>query len=287
MFNAKRSALYIAIIGMALASGEASAACSPSARVGGVLVCMNGKPGSFICDTQVVADPVCITEGGEGCDFGNSAFTKQTTDLTSACSYTGAAVDGDIYPLNTTLLNRFRVIPAKATPDNDQRNGPKKYKCVNGFLVGTGRRIPCTTDTTNGDDPALFFDSGQTSPVEGLGGDSVPMTCDKKGVCTATQEILPTNLYCSGGRQALDFTPLDGSSFIVTVDVEQGSEGPFAEAHFGCLGSQGNQYSCEALDDFGFPEDCDGAEGGFGHDSNKLFCKFWPATQGHVDLRRR
>ena len=91
MFNAKRSALYIALIGAALAAGDAGAqTCVPSARINGTLICMKGSPGSFVCDVQVQLDPACI-DGGEGCDFGGTAFNKNS-DLTSACSYTGADV---------------------------------------------------------------------------------------------------------------------------------------------------------------------------------------------------
>ncbi len=295
MFNAKRSALYIAIIGVALAAGEASGACSPSARVNGVLVCMNGKPGSLICDTQVQVDPVCITEGGEMCDFGTSPFNNGT-NLTSACSYTGAAVDGQIFPpppITFNTVNPLRAIPAKVTQFNndddeddwgDDGNKHKKIKCKNGFIKGSKPPVPCTKFKTDGTDDVLF-DSGDNSVSE-LPPGSVPpvdMTCKNNGVCKATEEILPTGLFCGNGGPAIDFTPLRASSFIVRVDVQEDSEGPSATAHFGCVGSQGNQYSCEALDFFGFQPGCDeGVDGGEGHDSGKVYCQTGELPAGRL-----
>lgn len=289
MFNARKSALYLAMVGLAFAAGEASAVCTPSARVNGILVCMNGKPGSLICDTEAQVDPQCgLTES---CGFGSSPFTSQT-QLTSACSYTGAAVNGVIYPPIVTFnrFNTLRAIQARnvSVGDDDEDdfgddgNKHKKIKCKNGVIKGTKPPVPCTKYRTDGSTDALFDGSGNS--VSELPPDSVPpvpMTCKNNGVCKATEEILPTGLFCANGGPAIDFTPLRASSFIVAVTIEEGTDGPSATAHFGCLGSQGNQYSCEAIDNFSSAP-CDGGEGGFGHDTGKLYCQTGDLPEGRL-----
>ena len=102
------------------------------------------------------------------------------------------------------------------------------------------------------------------------------MTCKNNGVCKATEEILPTGLFCGNGGPAIDFTPLRASSFTVR-GRDEGTPAKSAEAHFGCLGSSGNQYSCEAIDNFcGWMNPgprLTGAKEVSGHDTDKLYCQ--------------
>jgi hypothetical protein len=271
MFNAKQSALYVAVLGALFAGGEANAACTPSVRLNGVLTCLNAQPNTLTCNIQVSVDPACVANPLlPGCDFGHANFTPGTSDLFSQCSYTGAATHPP--PTITTIARTklaqsspsSRVVPSRtfkttgsgngsSGPVNNPGNGPQKVKCVNGFLTGTGRRVPCV-DFTDPNNPPVLKNSGGSPVTEIIFPDSAlsPMVCGSNGTCKTTEEIFPTDngapLTCPNppGGHATDFTPTP--PFIVGVDVfEDDSSAP---VHFGCNGTSGNFYSCEGLSNF-------------------------------------
>jgi hypothetical protein len=278
MFNAKQSALYVAVLGALIAAGEANGACIPGVRVNGILTCFNGQPNTLTCITQVSVAPDCTGPSPPGdCDFGNTPFNSGTSNLSSECSYTGASLHNPSEFISNNITNKktklasipgSRVIPAttfKATgsgngssgPVGNPGQGPQKVKCVNGFLTGTGRRTPCVDFTDPNQPPVLKNGAGDPVTDISFFPPFMGLVCANNGTCKNTEEIFPqqdgNSLTCPipPGGHAQDFTPTP--PFIVEVDVVRDDPfDPSAEAtpHFGCNGFNGNFYSCEGLPDF-------------------------------------
>ena len=214
MLSARKTALYAALLGLAFIADDASAACSPAILRSGVLICMNGGTGSFICDVTAQ-----VVDGSEG--FSNFSPTNQPS---SACSYRGGTFDPEFETLLRPLFTPSYAFngPTKAMGFTfaQARNGPKKFKCVNGFLIGTGRRTPCT-EVPNSDGKDLFNGPNEVNTLPPGTPPTVTMSCSTQGVCTSTQEILPTGLTCFSptGPAAIDYTPDGSDPFIVKVEV--------------------------------------------------------------------
>ena len=272
MFRARRSALYIALLGLGLAAGTASAVCPTGTRA--VSTYING----YKCTTCVAtgSEVVDVTvepfEGPEGSEFQPAGPPLTNAVLNVNLKGTDTPTSG---PLITLLPNTF-VLPKTVAPSNAPK--PKQLKCDEVFQddddaddghVHT-KKVPCEL-VSSGEPPNLDPPTNTlTSPED------TPMKCDRKGVCTAKVEILPTGFTCEDtGGDALDFTakPSGADTFIIQVYIDGDTcvgEGCSVSLTtiFGCYALAGNKYSCEATTNTLVPNLCSSGSGYEGIDNN-------------------
>ncbi len=213
MLNARRSALYIAIIGLGFAAADASAACPAGTRAvstytAGYKTTVCVKTGSEIVDVTV--EPLAI-DGPEG----------PLTNATVQVSMTGSSPTGD--PPGMIDIDLFQT----QTNNNGNRYGwykpkppkppkpPKSKQCVvsipdNNDCDDDGnylrkRKAQCIVVGDANSPPLLSDGDGR---VDTLTSPEKDMRCNLgKAKCETNVEILPTGLTCDDtGTEAIDFT---------------------------------------------------------------------------------
>jgi hypothetical protein len=209
---------------MGLAASEASAGCK---IISGTKVCAAWITGSEICSVAIDSAAAGIgTSGltatcsvrGDGGPSEGFDFSCNDADLTGAQTCEGGGGDAPIQNASTnTNGNGWHGT-------NPARQGPK----CNHDKFDPNKNPSCVTGT-----PDL---NGGT-----LDSPTVPLTCDKKGICTGTAEVgVPDDAFCSNGQNLVDFT---ADEFIGIV-VFDGPEGQVTLFQHCTLDNNGHSYTC-------------------------------------------
>jgi hypothetical protein len=210
---------------MGLAASEASAGCK---IISGTKVCAAWITGSEICQVGLDSNQIpgfdagataqCIVRG-VGTPEEGGTFTCNDSTLTGAQTCEGST---DTVTLAGASSSNNGGNGWHGT--NPARQGPK----CNHDKFDPNKNPSCVTGT-----PDL---GGGT-----LESPTVPLVCDKKGICTATAEVgVPDGGQCSNGQDLVDFT---ADEFIGIV-VFDGSEGTTLLFQHCTLDQGGHNYTC-------------------------------------------
>lgn len=222
MFTPTRTALCIVIGALALAANEANAGCK---IISGTKVCAAWITGSEICQVGVdstqfgeatVSTAQCIVRGvgpvGEG-----GLLTCNDDTLTGVQTCEGAVGGSPTTASSASGNNGW-------AGNNPNRQGPK----CNHDKFDPNKNSACVTGHPNLEGNIL------ESPI-------VPLSCNNKGICTATAEVgVPDNATCSNGQDLVDFT---ADEFIGVVIIGT-SDGPESFAQHCTRDANGHSYTC-------------------------------------------
>ncbi len=231
MFSPTRTALCVAIgAAIGLAASEASAGCK---FISGTYVCASWITGSEICEVGLDSNNLNLGSNltaqcfvhGVGTPEEGGTFTCNDADLTGTQTCEGST---DAAALAGVTLNSNSDNGWHGT--NPARQGPK----CNHDKFDPHKNPACVTGT-----PTLPPGSELQSPI-------VPLSCDNKGICTATAEVgVPDGAFCSNGQDLVDFT---ASEFIGVVEFD-GSEGSTLLFEHCTLDQNGHSYTCTDITD--------------------------------------
>lgn len=245
MFNFRRSALYVAVVGAAFAAGEAGAACPAGTVSKTVLIngyatktCVVG--GSTICDSLVLppSGPVPPPLSNKVNPTMQCSITGADTTGTFAdhgyCR-TGDLPEGNalctappVAFLTTGKFLRAGFIVAAHEP-------PGQTKCKVPDNKNNGRdKKECVVNPEGNSDL-----SGPGGPITSLSSPPAQVRCDRNGNCAVENEILPPpGTTCDGGGQARDFTPTGPliATLELCYDVALEGGGTFRQCDSGFYG---------------------------------------------------
>lgn len=226
MFNARRTALYVALGAMGLAAGGANAGCRYIPNPPGSLVCASWISGSEICDILLTGintpDPAVELTSATCNVTGFNFFDGAEGSLNSSGIF---CASGDLPPGNLVCGSK----PKKNAPTETTTTLVTPFTIGGPAPTGTGKG-PCkhVNDPTPGNAyghfnhdcvPDIIFPSGYTGPFDTFSADATgSIECTGAGntlKCTASAEIVPpAGSMCQNGGTVLDFTATQMLAYV-------------------------------------------------------------------------